>query len=127
MRHNTNKYFYKLLTLCELFISSQYGTGVLHYHFLDAANMISYTYIYRIKGSCIMIYWNWLRLGYAVCISGISVKWASAVLVFTGRDIALVTIFFFFFFLFLVSPPVMVYIRSDIKAKVADSSSTSVR
>jgi hypothetical protein len=26
---STNEYLYKSLTLCELFISSQYGTGVL--------------------------------------------------------------------------------------------------
>jgi hypothetical protein len=28
---STHEYLYKLLTLCELFISSQYGTGVLQF------------------------------------------------------------------------------------------------
>jgi len=32
---STHDYLYKLLTLCELFISSQYGTGVLHNHMFD--------------------------------------------------------------------------------------------
>jgi len=45
---STHEYLYKLLTLCELFISSQYGTRVLHSMSSNIANYLGVVILLRL-------------------------------------------------------------------------------